>query len=322
MDATLACGIGALFAGASAGFCIAKGTVEALARRQRAAKAISQEQIERAAWVLRNGCRPLFPLAKPLLEVPLVRDAAHEAVMALRERGMLSDVRAITSLALLAGATAFALVLATTRSAWAAGAVTTCLYACAIARCRNLGERRRAELVDGVPASLRSMSVCFRAGLSLMQTMRQTGQEIGGALGALFERAARELETGAPASEVLEGFRHRAKVPELAFVAVALDVQHQSGGSLSHVLDVARESLESELELRRSLRVQTAQAKLSARIVTLMPFLLIALFSTVSEGFLNPFFESWAGMGLLLMALSMQAAGVLLVRRMLHIEER
>ena len=86
---------------------------------------------------------------------------------------------------------------------------------------------------------------------------------------------------------------------QLAFVAVALDVQHQSGGSLAAVLDAARESVESEIDLARSLKEQTAQAQLSARIVTAMPFVLIALFSLMSPGSLSPFFESMAGMALL-----------------------
>lgn len=106
-------------------------------------------------------------------------------------------------------------------------------------------------------------------------------------------------------------------MPELAFVAVALDVQHRSGGSLAAVLDAARESVESEIDLARSLKVQTAQAQLSARIVTAMPFVLIALFSLMSPGFLSPFFESMAGMALLAAALVMQVAGVVLVHRML-----
>ena len=115
-------------------------------------------------------------------------------------------------------------------------------------------------------------------------------------------------------------FRSGAQVPELAFVAVALDVQHQTGGSISQVLDAARDTVESELELERSLHVQTAQARLSARIVSVMPFVLVALFSLVSEGFLEPFFNSAAGVALLLVVLSMQAAGVLAVRRMLRVE--
>ena len=89
---------------------------------------------------------------------------------------------------------------------------------------------------------------------------------------------------------------------------------------MSSVLDAARESGEGEIDLMRSLRVQTAQAKLSARIVTLMPFILVALFSLMSKDFLTPFFTSFAGFCLLGLALSMQLAGVLMVRRMLRVE--
>ena len=80
--------------------------------------------------------------------------------------------------------------------------------------------------------------------------------------------------------------------------------------------------MEGEIELARSLRVQTAQAKLSARIVTAMPFVLAALFSLMSPGFLGPFVESVPGMALLAMALAMQAAGVLMVQRMLDVDGR
>ena len=89
---------------------------------------------------------------------------------------------------------------------------------------------------------------------------------------------------------------------------------------MKRVLDAASGSVESQIELRRSLRVQTAQAKLSARVVSVMPFVLIALFSLVSDGFLEPFFESALGLATLALALGMQAAGIAMVRRMLKVE--
>lgn len=89
---------------------------------------------------------------------------------------------------------------------------------------------------------------------------------------------------------------------------------------MQRVLEAARETVESQIELRRSLRVQTAQARLSARVVSIMPFVLVAILSLVSEGFLMPFFESFAGLVLLGVALGMQAAGVLVVRRMLAVD--
>ena len=108
-------------------------------------------------------------------------------------------------------------------------------------------------------------------------------------------------------------------MPEILFVSVALEVQHRSGGSMQQVLEAARESVATELSLERQLRVQTAQARLSAQVVTVMPFLLVGAISLLSPGFLGPFFSSVTGLLLLLVALGMQVAGVLIARRMLKV---
>ena len=88
---------------------------------------------------------------------------------------------------------------------------------------------------------------------------------------------------------------------------------------MQQVLEAARESVATELSLERQLRVQTAQARLSAQVVTVMPFLLVGAISLLSPGFLGPFFSSVAGLLLLLVALGMQVAGVLIARRMLKV---
>ena len=321
MDAALVFGVAALLTGSAAAYLLTECVFGTILRRYRSAAALYSAGRERLSWVLRNGCRPLNLVAEHSLTIRSFGEAVDEMVAALESYDLLTDRRALASLILLAFIVLLVLGSLVTKAIAGGVAVAGCCLVCLVSFGRTLGDRRRSEIVESVPGALRSMNVCFRAGLSLMQTLKQTGEETGGALGARFERAARVLETGSSTAEALEGFRRQAGVPELAFVAVALDVQHQSGGSIAHVLDVARESLESELELRRSLRVQTAQARLSARIVTVMPFLLVALFSMLSEGFLDPFFGSWAGLALLALALGMQAAGVLLVRRMLRVEE-
>ena len=51
-------------------------------------------------------------------------------------------------------------------------------------------------VTEGIPDALRSMAVCFQAGLSLLQTFQQVASEVQGPLGTLFARAAHQLETG------------------------------------------------------------------------------------------------------------------------------
>ena len=206
------------------------------------------------------------------------------------------------------------------RGGGVAFAVAACVCACTVVWLRTMQDRRRDAMREAIPDALRSMGACFQSGLSLLQTFQQVAGEVQEPLGSLFARAAHRMETGESAERALDVLRNGSPVAELAFVAVALDVQHQAGGSVKQVLDAARDTVESEIGLRRALRVQTAQAKLSARVVSVLPFVLIAVFSLVSEGFLAPFFESPLGIALLLLALGMQLAGIAVVRRMLAVE--
>jgi tight adherence protein B len=182
-------------------------------------------------------------------------------------------------------------------------------------------ERHVEEVRESIPDTLRTMSACFRSGYSLLQTFRHLAKETNGPLCLAFRRAASDLETGRTASDALKRLREESALSEFAFVTAALEIQHRTGGSMQTIIDSACDSIESELALRRSLRVQTAQARLSMRIVTIMPFVLIAVFSLVSPGFLSPFFSSAVGIAVLCVAMGMQFAGVMIVRHMLDMGE-
>lgn len=274
----------------------------------------------RGLFALRKLSKPLLPLAVVLSRNARVASFAASLSGLLGDRGIrLSGEEALSSLfgacvlsALIAGAIA--------RSPVAALAVSALLAVLAASRVRSRAEKRCEALRDAVPDALHAMSACFQAGFSLLQTFRQLANETKGPLGKRFLSAANRLETGQSASSAINEIRRGDASSEIAFIAVALDVQHEAGGSMRQVLDAARDTVEGECELRRSLKVQTAQARLSARVVTAMPFLLVALFSLISDGFLEPFFTSIAGMGLLALAISMETAGVLAVRRMLAVE--
>ncbi len=275
---------------------------------------------DRGRVLLGRLAKPLLPLAISLARNRRVATFANGLSGVFRDRGIM--ISAGEALSALLGACAFSALSAAViaRSPVAAFAVPVLLVASAASRVRSRVEKNRDALRDAVPDALHAMSACLQAGFSLLQTFRQLANETKGPLGKRFQSAANRLETGQSATSAINEIRRGDTSSELAFIAVALDVQHEAGGSMRQVLDAARDTVEGECELRRSLRVQTAQARLSARVVTAMPFLLVALFSLISDGFLEPFFTSVAGMGLLSLAIAMEIAGVLAVRRMLAVE--
>lgn len=320
MGAVRMLGLIAMALAAVGAYLVGRYAAEASARRDRLSAALAPSGASRIARLLRRGMPPLLPVARWLLGFRLVREATDPLCGLAAAKGVTASSASLLS-CLIGMALATTLMAAIVTGSWLCGVAVGCCAVIAIVSYGRTAEEKRAlAMREEVPEALRAMNVCFRSGLSLMQTLQQTSSQIGGKVGALFEAAAKRLEMGAPASEALETLERQRGVPELAFAAVALDVQHQSGGSIGPVLEAAQDSVEGELELMRSLRVQTAQAKLSARVVTVMPFILVALFSFMSPGFLSPFFESLAGMALLAVALVMEAAGVLVVRRMLKVD--
>lgn len=273
------------------------------------------------AWLLRNGIPALSGLSHAVCGTAVVGRFFSDAAAAARKAGFATTSESAASVFLVAATACFAAGALATASAAGGVAVSACAVALAATAVRSSRDRAVSAMRDEVPDAIRSMEASFRAGQSLEQTLERIAGESHGALGEPFARGCHALRTGGTASEALACLRSERAVPELAFVAIALDVQHQTGGSMSRVLDAARDMVESELELARSLRVQTAQARLSARVVCAMPFVLVAVFSLVSDGFLDPFFASAAGLALLGLAIGMQAAGIVIVRRTLRVGE-
>lgn len=270
-----------------------------------------------ARWV-RNGFGWALPAADALLQSTRARTFFDACALVLRERGMHATAHTLASLGIVATAVTLGVAGALTASFVGACAVAAGLWVVTASRIGVLFDRRREAVREAVPQALESMQACFSAGLTLHQTFQQTARAVTGPLSSVFAQAAHVLETGGGASRALMALKEEPRCAELAFIAVALDVQHQTGGSMRRVLEAAFETVEGELALQRSLRVHTAQAKLSAQIVVAMPFLLVAAFSLASPGFIAPFFASASGIGLFILAVSMEIAGIVLVRRALE----
>lgn len=292
-------------------------------RRRSVAMAAQGEKTSVAgllAWRLRNGFPAIAALTGAALRVKPFASLADEAVGLCSSRGAATEREPIASVLIVAIFAVSLVVGVATASPVGLIASAACFVAVLLALAGSARDKRDDAVREAVPGALESMAACFGSGFTLQQTFNQVAAETPGPLGETFARSAHVLEMGGSAERALSELREGAHASELAFVAVALDVQHQSGGAMRQVLDAAADSVKGELSLRRTLRVRTAQAKLSARVVVVMPFVLIAAFSLASPDFLMPFFSSAFGYALLALALIMQFAGIVLVRRALEVE--
>ena len=307
----------------AAALCLPEGI--AWARRARAASRVEHAAMAGEAGLmaklLRNGVAPATALACKLCGNRRIAAYCDGLWFLARRHDYETKADRVGGIVILVAASCVPLGWLVTSSPVFGVMSATCVVLGLGIAAHQARERQLEEMRESVPDTLHAMSACFHAGYSLLQAFTHLAEETHGPLGLLFEKAAGDLQTGRTATEALERLREHAALPELAFVTAALEIQHQTGGSMQKILDSACESVEGELALQRSLRVQTAQARLSMRVVTVMPFVLIAVFSLISPGFLTPFFSSVLGLAIFCVAMGMQLAGVLIVRRLLDVGE-
>lgn len=270
--------------------------------------------------LMHTGIPGLHRLMEGLCHIPAIDRYCMRLGEAARYVGFATDAQR-------AGSIVAALVLIVGGAGWLVSGAVVCGAALAVCVVLASGawaarqcDMRHIQLREAIPEALQSMKACFQVGYTLSQTIREVRQSTTGPLSDLFGEVEGVLETGGGITDALAVLKGQVHEPELVFLGTALEIQHRTGSSMQQVLEATRQSVVDEIELKRTLKTQTAQAKLSAQIVTVMPFALVGVFSLVSPGFLNPFFESFVGIALLLVALGMQVAGVCLVRRMLHVE--
>lgn len=296
---------------------------QSFARAQRRAQSMAQQagaSDSGMTRLARRGIPQFRRFALLLLRSDRVSSYAGELSAAFGSLGWeTKNVAALTLV--IGGASAVGVAVALVSSSAAGGAaaaacVVLCIGLWSAQRC----ERERSRLREDIPEAIQSMKACFHVGYSLPQTLKEASRSTTGPLGAVFEEAQGVVEVGGSIDDALRVIKEKGAEPELVFLSAALEIQHRTGSSMEQVLEATRQSVADEVSLKRTLRTQTAQAKLSAQVVTVMPFALIGAFSLVSPGFLSPFFESGLGIAVLVIALGMQMLGIVLVRRHLRVE--
>ena len=181
-------------------------------------------------------------------------------------------------------------------------------------------ERRASDLREQVPDALRTIDAAVCAGLGLPRALDYAARSTAVPLGPELSQVVWDVQTGQGLEEALERLKDRASVPELSFVVVAMEVQHRSGGSLHRIFEVASEAVAQSFDLERSLQVKTAQARLSARVVGVMPLLLLLLLALISPGYFQSFTGSALGVSMLLVAAVLDGIGLLVIRSIMEVE--
>jgi len=180
-------------------------------------------------------------------------------------------------------------------------------------------QRRVEKLTEQLPDLLMMIARSLRAGHSMTSAIELVGLETPNPAGELFKTAYEQQKLGLRITDTLAGMTDRIESLDLRFFTTTVSINSDTGGNLSEVLDKLAKTILERLNVRRQVRVYTAQGRLSGYILAVLPIAMFFIFNMISPEYEQLLIKEKIGNYLLIGAAVMQIVGFLFIRKIINI---
>jgi tight adherence protein B len=178
----------------------------------------------------------------------------------------------------------------------------------------------RSAFAEELPDNLEVLAGALRAGHSLIGAM---GVMVDGATEpskSEFRRVLQDEQLGVPLDDALMVMSRRMDNLDVEQVAIVTRLGREAGGNTAEVLDRVVENIRGRMELRRLVRVLTAQGRIARYILTAIPVVLLLFFFSVNRVWLEPLWTTGPGRLALGAWFVMLIAGWFAIKKIVEIE--
>lgn len=185
---------------------------------------------------------------------------------------------------------------------------------------KSLKERRLTLFNRQLPDSLGLIASAIRSGLSVQRSMQMVAEEMPNPISEEFLRVLNETNVGLATDVALTRMAARVPSYDLQLVVTAVIIQQQIGGNLAEIIDSIAETIRERVRVEGEVTALTAEGRISGIVLTILPLIMAGLITILNPGYLRPLVVEPFGMYIIVGALSMQAFGALIIKRMLVLD--
>ena len=185
-----------------------------------------------------------------------------------------------------------------------------------VLRCRG---RRMRKLERQLPDICDMIARALRSGHSFTSTLGMVGDEFPDPMGGEFRVTFDEVNYGVPLHDALMNLATRVPVQDLRYFVIAVLIQRETGGNLAELLDSIAALIRERFKLFDKVRVLSAEGRLSAWILGLLPFGTAAVMAVLNREFLSVLWEDPAGIRMVGTMLVSMLFGLFWIRRIVRI---
>ena len=184
---------------------------------------------------------------------------------------------------------------------------------------RRARARRLTHIEEQLPEAADFIARALRAGHSFTNVLQIVGNELSEPLSGEFRIAREEINYGVPMSEALHNMAARIPLTDLRYLIIAVLIQRETGGNLAEILGNISHIIRGRLKLAAQVRVLSAEGRMSAWILGLLPFSVAGVMVLLNPEYIKILWTDPSGIRLLWYALVMIVVGVLWLRKVIRI---
>jgi tight adherence protein B len=160
----------------------------------------------------------------------------------------------------------------------------------------------------------------LKSGLPVTESIKVVGEEMADPIGVEFRRIADSFGLGHTLEQAMWTATKRLDTPEFRFFVISLSVQRETGGNLAETLENLANILRRRKQMKMKIRAITSEARASAYIIGVLPFLMFGVLTFLNPDYTTPLLHDPRGHMMLGAGLTSLLAGVAVMFKMASFE--
>ncbi|PSW07396.1 type II secretion system protein F [Photobacterium lipolyticum] len=173
--------------------------------------------------------------------------------------------------------------------------------------------KRRQEFEHTFPDALNIMMSAVTAGESITQSISYVGKTMDNNIGQEFHRMGEHLKLGEPPEQVFKRACKNVPYPAFLFFIVTIRANMARGGQLKNVMARLIRVLVDARTLEKKKMAMTSEARLSAKIVAIIPLAFMVLLNYINPDNVNFVLTDPSGRLILYYVLGSESLGLFIV---------
>lgn len=185
---------------------------------------------------------------------------------------------------------------------------------------RFLKKKRLNKIDEQMPTILDLLAQSMRAGHSFTGALRSVGNEGAEPIAREFRLASDEIGFGSTVRVGVTNMADRIGTMDMRLFALAVMIQHETGGNLSKLLQDLAILIRERQKLKKTIRVMSAEGRASAWILGGLPVAMAVLLYFFNKTYISYFWTTPGGINLVKWMGGAMVFSVLWIRKIIDIK--